>query len=101
MTEDNDKLDFVRILKGKKNGGELHGWLVRELSDKDDNILGQIVYGYLNGGNQSWRTSAVVQIHEIKGPHKILETRNTFYTLVGDEDTDEAHRMALYAQFYD
>ena len=67
---------------------------LRDIPGADGTILGQIAYGWKNG-YQTWRTSAVVELHEISGPHKILETRNTFYTLVGDEATDE-QRTALY-----
>lgn len=91
---DNNKLDFIRRLKGKKNGGELHHWCLRDIPDADGVIMGQLAYGWKNG-MQTWRTSAVVEVHETDGPNKILETRNTFYTLVGDEATDE-QRTALY-----
>jgi len=94
MTEDNDKVDFIRILKGKKNGGELHSWCLRDIPDDDGTILGQIAYGWKNG-HKTWRTSAVVKVHETGGPHKILETRNTFYTLVGQEATED-ERQVLY-----
>lgn len=89
-----EKLDFIRTLKGKRNGGEIHSWVLRDIPGEDDTILGQIAYGWLNG-NRTWRTSAVVEIHETSGPHKILETRNTFYTLVGEGGTEE-QRQALY-----
>lgn len=94
MTEDNDKLDFIRRLKGKKNGGELHSWCLRDISDADGVIMGQLAYGWKNG-TKTWRTSAIVKVHETNGPNKILETRNTFYILVGDEATEE-QRTALY-----
>ena len=81
-------------LKGKRNGGELHGWCLRDIPDEDGTILGQLAYGWRNG-MQTWRTSKVVEVHETGGGHKILETRNTFYTLVGDEATEE-QRTALY-----
>ena len=93
------KLDFIGALKGKKNGGELHNWTLRPV-EKDGEVMGHLAYGYLNGRNQSWRTSAVVEVHETEGPHKILETRNTFYTLVGEEETREEYKNALYNQFY-
>lgn len=91
---DNEKLDFIRRLKGKRNGGELHNWCLRDIPDDDGTILGQLAYGWKNG-RETWRTSAVVQIHKIDGVDKILETRNTFYTLVGDQATDE-QRAVLY-----
>ncbi len=97
MTEDNKKLDFIRRLKGKKNGGELESWCLRDIPDKDGNIMGQIAYGFKDGN--TWRTSAVVEVHDTDGPHKILETRNAFYTLAGDEATEEV-RKVLYCQVY-
>lgn len=99
MTKDDTKIDFIRLLKGKKDGGELSNWAIRDVIGKDDSLLGQLAYGW-NWHGQTWRTSAVIKIHDTNGPHKILETRNTFYTLVGDEATEEEKQILYNVNYF-
>lgn len=98
MTTDDNKIDFIRLLKGKRNGGELSNWAIRDVLDENDILRGQLAYGWSTSG-RPWRTSAVIKIHDTDGPHKILETRNSFYTLVGDAAT-EKEKQILYSVNY-
>ena len=74
-------------------------WAIRDVMNKDDKLLGQLAYGWSERG-QPWRTSAVIKIHDIDGPNKIIETRNTFYTLVGDEATEEEKQILYKVTYY-
>jgi len=93
---DKGKLEFISKLKGKRLGGELHNWVLREVPDpQTGEILGHLAYGWLNGV-RTWRTSAVLEVFDADDDgNKLIETRNTYYTLVGDEASEE-QRAVLY-----
>jgi len=99
MTIDKGKLEFLSKLKGKRHGGELHNWVLREVPDpKTGEILGHLAYGWKNG-RQTWRTSAVLEVLDMDDGQKMIETRNTYYTLVGEEATEE-QKEALYREIF-
>lgn len=97
MTDQEKKTDFYWRLKGKKNGGHLEDWALREVYTDNNELLGRLCYGWKYGG--VWRTSAVVDIHDIPGDYKILETRNSYYTLSKEEAT-ESQREILFGAAY-
>lgn len=101
MTQDSglsEKTKFEIALKGKRYGGALYNWAIREIYDVEKNeLLGSIAYGYLNG-HRSWRTSKVVKVSEYDGK-QYVETQNSYYLLFGDQASDEV-RNVLYNTIY-
>ena len=96
---DMNKLEFLSKLKGKPLAGELHHWVLRQVPDpKTGEILGQLAYGW-KYGRQTWRTSAVLEVLETTDGHKLIETRSSYYLLVGDEATEE-ETAKLYREIF-
>lgn len=100
MTRDSDlpeKAKFEIALKGKRYGGELRQWAIRDFFDATGTPLGSLAYGYLNG-HRSWRTSKVAKVSEYDN-RRYVETQNSYYLLAG-EPADEATKEVLYNTLY-
>lgn len=81
----NEGFDIERELKGKRKGGHLDQWYTTKIGDRE------IAHGYITGDIRFFdgidmHTSTVVAIHH---DEKILETKNTYYTLGEELKTDE------------
>lgn len=81
------RLPAEKALADKRIGGKIHGWKVSSYGEYEGHsnvvVIGSVTEDGHWGDSDSLRTSLIVSIDRESG---VLETLNTVYTLVGEEN---------------